>query len=196
MTDPHPRDAFHPVPGLMACVFPGLGYLYNGRLRRAAAVATGVLGLVLSGLLTGGIDVVDRREDRWWFVLQAGLGPLAFALDHWHQNFLKAYDPSLARFVGSVVFADELDRAQPRSAQPGEAGRAALTLTVKDRRTQQTSQRTIPVFTPAESPDDRPPSTKSLARLNESGSLMVALAGMLNLIAIVDCFAHLPPNLP
>ena len=53
----------------------------------------GVLSLFLGGLIIGGVDVVDSREDRWWFIAQAGAGPLAFAVDAWHQRSLKQADP-------------------------------------------------------------------------------------------------------
>lgn len=55
-------------------------------------ICVGVVGLFGFGLLVGGIDVVDRREDRMWFVAQAGVGPLAFGVDHVHQSWFKGAD--------------------------------------------------------------------------------------------------------
>jgi len=62
------------VAGVLAAVLPGLGHLYLGQARRAAYAAAAVLGLFFGGLLIGGIDVVDAREDKWWFVGQAFVG--------------------------------------------------------------------------------------------------------------------------
>ena len=89
-------------------------------------VAFGVFGLFLMGLLIGGLDAVDSRDDRWWFMAQAITGPVAFGVDWLHQ-WLRA--------EGSVV--------------PG------------------------------------------LGRMNEIGMLSCALAGLMNLIAVLD--ALFPP---
>lgn len=90
----HRRDeSFQPAAAVAALIFPGLGHLVLGMPRRAILIAIGVLGLFLGGLLIGGVDVVDSREDRWWFVGQAGLGPVAFGVDWLHQARLKVDDP-------------------------------------------------------------------------------------------------------
>lgn len=41
-------------------------------------------------------------------------------------------------------------------------------------------------------PGQGPPNVKSLGRMNEMGTLYCAIAGMLNLIAILDAFMHRP----
>ncbi len=74
-------ETFQPVAAILAYLFPGLGYLYLGRTTRALALASGVLALTVGGLLIGGIDVVDKQADVWWFIPQAGIGPLAFFVD-------------------------------------------------------------------------------------------------------------------
>jgi len=114
-----------PVAAILAFVFPGLGYIVSGERKRGILVASGILFLFLGGMLIGGIDVVDRAEDRWWFLLQGGVGPTAFAMDWINQNHLK---------------------------NPGTGV-----------------------------------SHQSLSHVNEVGSLATAMAGMLNMIAIVDC---------
>ncbi len=117
-------DRLFPVAGVLAYALPGLGYAYLGEVRRGVLVAIGVLGLTLGGLLVGGLDVVDRQEDKWWFVLQAGIGPVAWGVDAYHQQ-----DKGLS---------------EPRI-------------------------------------------TRSLGRVNEVGSLYIAMAGMLNAIVVIDC---------
>jgi len=70
-----PDETFQPVAGVLAFLVPGMGHLWLGETKR------GILGWFLGGLLIGGIDVVDRRSDKWWFFLQAGNGPVAFVTE-------------------------------------------------------------------------------------------------------------------
>lgn len=129
-------DRFDPVAGLLACLFPGLGYVYYGEMRRAAYVAVGVLGLYVGGLFVAGVSIVDRTDDRWWFYLQCGVGPSTLALDHINQGY----------------------KRQTRTGPvPGVAYERAL------------------------------------GRVYEVGALSAGLAGMVNLIAIIDCFWHATP---
>lgn len=138
-----PEEFFQPVAGILAIALPGLGYLWFGQKLRAVYVFVGVMGLFFCGILIGGIDVVDRKEDKWWFLLQSGVGPTALVVNHVHQtNFRTAR--------GHTMHPDP-DR--------NEGG--------------------LP-----------PRNLKSVGRVNEVGMLMAALAGMMNMIAIVDCCWH------
>ncbi len=94
----HADETFQPGAAILALLLPGLGYVYLRQPVRGCALAAGVLGLVAAGLLIGGIDVVDRRADFWWFIPQAGIGPLAFVLD-WlrHNPLASAMTPSVGR---------------------------------------------------------------------------------------------------
>lgn len=85
----HPPTTFNPLAGVLACILPGLGHAFLGDVLRGAYICLGVMGLFLGGMLIGGIDVIDRKEDGWWFVLQAGVGPVAFAVDSIHQKSFK-----------------------------------------------------------------------------------------------------------
>jgi hypothetical protein len=85
----HPEPSFRPLALLAAAVFPGLGHFITGQRARGACIAAGILGLFVSGLLVGGIDTIDSKEDRVWFYGQALVGPLAFGVDYVHQNHLK-----------------------------------------------------------------------------------------------------------
>ena len=85
--------------------------------------------LIVLGLLLGGIDVVDMQRDRYWFIAQAGNGPVAFLLDYLNQSMLKTASPD---------------------------AQARLT---------------------------------SLGHLNAIGTLYIALAGLMNLVVILDVFA-------
>lgn len=81
MNDAGHEETFQPVAGVLAFLVPGMGHVWLGETRRGVLICAGILGLFLGGLLIGGIDVVDRRTDHWWFLLQAGNGPIAFAAD-------------------------------------------------------------------------------------------------------------------
>jgi len=89
----------------------------------------GAFILIAIGLLLGGVDVVDAKQDRLWFIAQAGNGPVAFVLDYLNQSLLKTSSPET---------------------------QAKLT---------------------------------SLGHLNAIGTLYIALAGLMNVVVILDAFA-------
>jgi hypothetical protein len=150
-----PRDevGFDPLALVAACAVPGLGHFLRGERVRAGCIATGVLGLFTSGLLVGGVDVIDRKEDGVWFMGQALVGPLTFGIDWYHQNHLKVLDADSKRL---------------RSANPDEGRNPA-------------TREAIPL-----APGQLPPNSKSVGKINELGTLFCAVAGMLNLIVILD----------
>lgn len=162
--------------GLAAAVFPGLGHLVRWRVRgratRGLLAMAGVMGLFLYGLFIGGIDAVDSREDRVWFLGAALLGPTAFVTDWVHQNHFKAWDENGVLRTGNpgeVRDAGAGDRPVWRTATPEEL-EAGL----------------------------GPPNAKGLGRLNEIAMLSIALAGMLNLIVFLDALmpgVQTPPRL-
>lgn len=154
MNEKRPEEVLQPVAAVMAVAAPGLGYLYFGDRRRAAAVFLSITGLFGAGVYIGGIDCVDSVEDRWWFLVQALNGPLAFAVDWVHQTQFKV------EYHG----ASGPMRITPPPASARMPGAPAQTL------------------------------TKSLGKVNEAGTLYTAMAGMVNLIAIIDCLWHAPPR--
>lgn len=146
MTRHHREETFQPIAMLLAVALPGLGHAYLGEIKRAGLIFVSIMGLFWGGILIGGIDVIDRVEDQWWFVLQAGVGPTAFAVNSVHQNSFK------------LEFR-EGGRTSRQSGRPN----------------------------PEENPGGvAAPAMKSLGRVNEVGSLYAAMAGMLNLIVIID----------
>ena len=80
------------VAGVCSLLLPGLGYAVRGELTRAFAAGGAVLALFFGGMFIGGIDVVDRQEDRISFMGQALVGPVAFAVDYIHETQFKALD--------------------------------------------------------------------------------------------------------
>jgi hypothetical protein len=110
----------------------------------------GVLFLFVAGILIGGVDVVDRRRDKLWFIAQSFCGPVAFAADFVSQR--------------NVTRIPETWRDSPWERQyteGDEAARARLRGT-------------------------------SLGKVNEIGTLYVALAGLMNLVVILDALHGAP----
>lgn len=133
-----------PVAAALAFALPGLGHLTLGKPRRALFIFLGVMGLFLGGVFIGGIDAVDRKEDFWWFVGQAGVGPVAFLVDRVHQSHFKVADPK------------------------------------------------SPTGVRTPDPDENPRNSKSLGHPNEIGALYATIAGMLNVICVIDCLWSAP----
>lgn len=136
MTEQTPAPTeFQPIAAALAWAFPGAGYWYLGERLRGVYAMIGVMGLIVGGLLIGGIDSVDSKEDRYWSLVQFAAGPAVVALDRYHQGTLK---PALraSRKQGSLA---------------------------------------------------PPPYSKSVGRVNETGMLYIAMAGMMNIILVIDC---------
>ena len=102
---------------------------------------TAELGAVFGKACKAFVDSVDRKEDRLWFLAQAGAGPIAFAVDGLNSSLLK-----------SGRFGEIMDAPNPR-----DRGRSL-----------QVS------------------SLKSVAHMNEYGTLFTALAGLMNVVALLD----------
>lgn len=182
-TPPPPvvREPLQPLAALLAFVLPGLGHVFLGYTKRGILIFAGVMGLFVSGLFIGGIDVVDREEDFVWFLGQGLVGPTALAVDYVHQRNFKVFSP--------------VERTW-RSAKPGEfrnpITRTPVPISID------TSGRTSADIRDASGALVRtvspayPPNVKSLGRMNELGTLFTTIAGFMNLIAIIDALWHVP----
>jgi len=156
----------NPLAGLAAFVFPGAGHLLLGRPKRAALICVGVMGLFLFGLLIGGIDAIDHRDHKVWFIGEALVGLPTIAVDAVHQSKYKAYD---------------LNTSTLRAGYPGEQrvvenGRAVWK----------------PLSDQEISAGLGPPNVPGLGRINEIAMLSIVLAGMLNLIVFLDALMPTP----
>ncbi len=85
--------SLQPIAAALAWVWPGLGHISLGQRKRGLLIMFGVLFLFLGGVLIGGVDAVDRRKDRLWFIAQSLCGPIAFGVD-----FVNQYVKSPHRF--------------------------------------------------------------------------------------------------
>jgi hypothetical protein len=170
MAHPPPTD-FNPLAGLAALVCPGAGHMVLGRPKRAVLVCTGVMGLFLFGLLIGGIDAIDSRNDKIWFYGQLLVGAPTLAVDYVHQNQFKATDPNNP----SVI----------RSGYPGEQRVVVSGQAVWQPLTEEQIEQGM-----------GPPNIPGLGRINEIAMLSVVLAGMLNLIVFLDALMPSPEKSP
>jgi len=96
-TSPPPRE-LNVAAGVAAWLVPGGGHLFVHReTARGLAIMAGLLFLVLTGVLVGGLNCVDHEEHRLWFIAQAGCGPITFGLDLLNQGWVKGDEADLAR---------------------------------------------------------------------------------------------------
>lgn len=141
--------------------------------------------MFLGGMLIGGIDVVDKKEDFVWFLGQSLVGPVAFGTDYIHQHFIKVRDPR----TGQIRSAHPNEIRDPKTGNAIEV-RDPLSGAPREFLDSRTGQ--VRLGTTA----DRPPNTKSIGRVNEVGTLFCTLAGMLNLICLIDVAKRRPVDRP
>jgi len=139
MSEHQDEPPLHLASGILGWIWPGLGHLKNGDSRRGWLVMAGVVGLFLAGLLVGGVDCVDRREDGLWFLAQAGTGPLAFLADAANAFLLKSGK------MGTLI---------PTNLPNGNVVQVS--------------------------------SLKSVGAVNDIGILFTAMAGLMNVTALLD----------
>jgi len=127
---------FNPTAAVLAWILPGLGHMSLGHRKRGGLIMFGILFLFIGGVLIGGIDCVDRKNDRLWFLAQSVCGPIAFCVDALNQGYIKHLPPE-----------EQLQ-------------------------------------------------TVALNKPNEMGTLFCALAGLMNLVVILDALYFAPKSLP
>ncbi len=125
-------QTFTPIAAVLAWLWPGLGHIMLGERRRGVMVMIGMLFLIIAGVLIGGVDVVDQRKDRLWFLAQAGCGPLVFGIDYAQSRLVRTEEQHIHR--------------------------------------------------------------RAVGRVNEIGTLYIGLAGLMNLVVILDALHHPPPQ--
>ena len=118
------------VAAVLAWVLPGAGHLLLRQAGRGVLLAMTIGTLWLSGLLIGGISVVDRGDHPAWFLGQMLIAP-SFVADAYRARLVREHGGSFA-------------------------------------------------------PDDDPPFEPAYGRAHELGTLFTSLAGLLNLLAIID----------
>jgi len=66
---------------LLGWILPGLGHMALGHRRRGRYIFFGVMFMIVTGALVGGIDAVDHKNDGLWFIAQVCCGPIVIAID-------------------------------------------------------------------------------------------------------------------
>lgn len=209
-TPPRPPDSPQPLAAILALLIPGAGHFSLGHTRRGILIALSIFGLFFGGLFIGGMDAVDSQENRIWFFGQALIGPTAFVVDTIHQKHFKVLGPtfkdvdSYPALEGADPTKHYAERYQSlrnafvsRGAAPYEIRdpKTAQAIIVRDPRPNHLNEPltfTDPATgqTRLSTLEDRPPYVQSLGRASELGTLFATIAGMMNLICVIDAAYH------
>lgn len=166
----------------LAWLFPGAGHLYLGDVKRAVYIAAGVFFLFGFGLLIAGPTAVDSglfyhnlvkrlvngkttpqdaapEGDPIWFAGTLFVGPAALAVDYYHQYRLKVVDRSAPTPTRGFTLRSPkpFEGRKPANGEPFTLVRGG-----------------VPTY------------SRAIGRVAEIGVLSCTLAGMMNLIAIID----------
>jgi hypothetical protein len=158
-----------PVVALASWLLPGLGYLLLGQRKRGFTVGVTILLLFALGLLIGGVRAMEvpgyGDDGRRVMIDSSGrrtsyAGPNAvWALRASPMGELREKPWSIPQaLIGPTALASMAWSVWAASPQPGSGGASAT----------------------------EPPGATSHSRVNEIGVLYAAVAGMLNLLAIID----------
>jgi hypothetical protein len=171
-----------PLVALASWVLPGLGYLLIGQRKRGLVVGVAIVLLFALGLLIGGVRVLEVPG------YGPGGGPLSVVQE--------AYTNSDRQ---TEVRVSLVENAEPRDGLRivGRALRVQPLAELRQKPWSVAQVMTGPVALggmawsvwaadPANGQDGEPPAVPSHARVNEIGVLYTAIAGMLNLLAIID----------
>lgn len=86
---------------ILGWILPGMGHFSIGHRRRGLLIMTGVIFLVFCGVLVGGIDAVDHKNDGLWFIAQVWCGPIVVGIDLMNQAWVASLPmPQRATLVG------------------------------------------------------------------------------------------------
>ncbi len=159
-----PTSRWHIIAALAAWLLPGLGHILVGQRRRGYILGSSILGLWLAGLVMGGISCIE-----------------IYSHIEIRTQQQRSTDRFRAWFLGQMLLAPSLAVAwyhtQLRNRVPANLG------------TQRQKQNYFAMvdYSRVPLPDDTPPYFEpSYGRVNEQAVLYTALAGMLNLLAIID----------
>ena len=146
-----------PFTAIAAWLVPGLGHYLIGYRRRGLILCITLLSLFTIGLLVGGVSVVDSDREQLWFAGQSLIGPVAPVVNLYRRN-------------REAHLHNQLDEhaRRLRSERGTHIDSATVQLDLLER------------------DDVAPAFRRSLGRVNELGILYCTLAGVLNLLVILD----------
>ncbi len=151
-----------------AWALPGLGHVLIGEAKRGIIAGVTLIALFTSGLLIGGVGVIDSKADPvpLWFAGQTLIGPITIILNEYHQGLKASLDKQVS------LHATDLRESRHGSTYD-DAKLDLLTRT------------------------DPPPVYRlSIGRVNELGTLYCTLAGVLNLLLILDVVGRATGDIP
>ncbi|WP_428388069.1 DUF6677 family protein [Mucisphaera sp.] len=133
------QPRWHPLAALAGWLIPGAGHAVLGETKRALVLFFAIGGLWLSGLLIGGISVLDRQQHPAWYACQVLVAPTIPV--EWLHASMKTPQGKPPPPEGTLV-----------NGQPAGP----------------------PAFVP------------SYNHTHEQGTIFAAMAGLLNLLALID----------
>ena len=98
----------HIGPCVLGWILPGMGHFSIGHKRRGLLIMSGVMFLVFCGVLIGGIDAVDHKNDELWFIAQAWCGPIVIGVDLLNQALVAPLPTSQRATLVGLSHANEM----------------------------------------------------------------------------------------
>lgn len=165
------RPQWNPHAAVAAWLVPGLGHIVLGQHRRGIVLGIAIGALWLAGLLIGGISVIDK---------QARDEPPQHVQDQFDRgDRVPGYTPGRSWWYwGQAMIAPSIIIERVRNSM-------AVNYSAELGAPQEPNPRgrLVPPTDPSTPP---PPYEPSFGRVAEQGTLYTALAGMLNLLAMID----------
>jgi hypothetical protein len=189
MSEPHSPSVSPVLVGICAWLVPGGGYFLIGQRTRAATVFAAIIALFLLGIIIGGIRIMDPPGWGQYGYMDQLIQPYDKAREGWQADYTRV-EPSSAE-QASDPRTDDHDQAagpallrQPGSEladKPWYVGQilcGPLTLAA--------SALSINAAHPTAAAPSQEGWPSSHSRSWEIGALYTAVAGMLNLLVIID----------
>jgi hypothetical protein len=155
---------WHLHAGIAGWLIPGLGHIVLGQRKRGIILMIAILSLWGGGILIGGISVIDQYD-------RTEPQPTATKLTRSWWFYGQA-------MIGPSIVVERMRNSMAHSYAQQRADHNGYGVFSGDPRT---------VIVPTQEGEEiAPPYEPSLARVAEQGTLFTALAGLLNLLAIMD----------
>ncbi len=126
-----------------------------------------LFSLFIAGLLIGGIDVINQREQKLWFAGQCLFSPIAPAIGHFQEMKYVEFERAAEQYMMQNNLQAKYIPSEARYRAMNEARLALL-----------------------KADPSKLPYIRSVGRVNEIGTLYCAMAGLLNLLCILDVVVH------
>ena len=85
-----------------------MGHIAIGHKRRGLLIMFGVIFLVFCGVLVGGVDAVDHKNDGLWFIAQVWCGPIVVGVDLMNQAWVAPLPISQRATLAGLSHTNEI----------------------------------------------------------------------------------------